>query len=96
MPVTEGLHECDLFLLSSHHSYYANRSLGNFARLGRSNMDGWGVGYYLNGGANVLRSAEPAFEGMTLSGSLSREFTMTIRAVSSPRAIARHNAGPSE
>ncbi len=64
-------HECDLFLLSSHQSYFANKALAEFAVRGARNMDGWGIAGYHHGRANVLRSAD-----------LSREFYMAARVTS--------------
>lgn len=76
------VHECDLFLLSSYKSYFANNILEEFASLGRRNVNGWGLASYdIEGRANILRSAEPAFE--TGNGDLSREFYIASRAVSS-------------
>jgi predicted glutamine amidotransferase len=73
-------HECDLFLLSSHRPYFGDRILPAFARHGRDNIDGWGIGSYANGQAQVLRRAEPAVDGENLSG----EFAVAVEAVSSP------------
>jgi len=82
MSEQDHIHECDLFLLSSYHSYYANNILEEFASLGRRNVNGWGLASYDNEGrANILRSALPAFEETT--GDLSREFYVASRAVSS-------------
>ena len=71
--------ECDLFLLSSHQRYYADRILPEFARRGRGNIHGWGIGSYIDGSANVLRTDEPAF-----NNNLSSEFSIAISAISSP------------
>ena len=60
MPQDEQPHECDLFLFSSHSEYQVNRSLKAFARLGSSNTDGWGIGYYRDDQSRVIRSSEPA------------------------------------
>jgi predicted glutamine amidotransferase len=80
MPEADLAHECDLFLLSSHHPYHGDRILPAFAREGRRNMDGWGIGSYANGQAQVLRRAEPAVQ----SDNLSAEFAVAVEAVSSP------------
>ncbi|MGI6449057.1 MAG: class II glutamine amidotransferase [Desulfitobacteriia bacterium] len=72
-------HECDLFLLSSHSSYLADISLYNFADLGRRNVNGWGIGYYQNENAKVVKSNEPAN-----NGTVSREFKIASQAISSP------------
>jgi predicted glutamine amidotransferase len=76
----EKPHECDLFLLSSHRPYYGDRILPAFARHGRRNLDGWGIGSFVNGQAHVLRRAVPAVKGENLSG----EFALAVEAVSSP------------
>jgi hypothetical protein len=47
MPDADAAHGCDLFLLSSHQPYYGDRILPAFARNGRRNMDGWGIGSYV-------------------------------------------------
>lgn len=80
MPEPDIDHECDLFLLSSHQPYYGDRILPSFARNGRRNMDGWGIGSYVDGHAQVLRRAEPAVQGENLSA----EFAVAVEAVSSP------------
>ncbi len=80
MPINNQPHECDLFLLSSHHPYYADRALVEFARQGARNINGWGIASYHNGHANILRSASPALE----ETSLSSEFRIAIKAVFSP------------
>ena len=78
---TEQQHECDLFLLSSHHDYFANNALVQFANRGSRNIHGWGIAGYRHGRANVLRSVDPAI--VKDSGDLSREFFITTKAVSS-------------
>lgn len=79
MAESSQTHECDLFLLSSHQRYYADRILSEFARRGERNFHGWGIGSYINGNAKVIRTDEPAF-----NHNLSREFSVAISAVSSP------------
>ena len=64
------MHECDLFLLSSHQQYFADKILSEFAKHGKQNINGWGIGYYVNNKANVLRSAEPAFQRKVLNKDL--------------------------
>jgi len=77
-------HECDLFLLTSHHPYAATRALAEFASRGRRNVDGWGIGSYVDGQARVLRSADAAFPPSSVStAQLSREFAIAIQAVTS-------------
>jgi predicted glutamine amidotransferase len=78
----DGMHECDLFLMSSHHAYAAQRALPKFARKGSRNMDGWGIGYYAAGEGRVLRSADAALD--PTRGDVSREFAIAVQAVSSP------------
>lgn len=75
-------HECDLFLLSSHNSYYANNALTDFAIHGSRNIHGWGIGSYHNGRGNVLKSAAPALDRH--GNVLSKEFSIAIKAVLSP------------
>ena len=81
------MHECDLFLLSSHQQYFADKILSEFAKHGKQNINGWGIGYYVNNKANVLRSAEPAFQRKVLNKGLSKEFAIAIQAVSSPTIL---------
>lgn len=71
-------HECDLFLLTSHAPYLANRILPEFARHCR-NLHGWGLGYYVDGEARIVRRSAPAFEGEQLSA----EFGTAVEVVSS-------------
>ncbi|MCA9442240.1 MAG: class II glutamine amidotransferase [Candidatus Omnitrophica bacterium] len=75
-------HECDLFLLSSHHPYLANRALTQFANLGRRNIHGWGIGAYLNGQPNVVKSSDPAVQYGKEEDkeSLNAEFSAAIRS----------------
>lgn len=80
--IEEGLdefHECDLFLLSSHHPWIADFSLDSFARLGRRNIHGWGIGSYRNGKANIVKSELAAHDLRDVS----REFKVAMKAVSS-------------
>ncbi|NLX98929.1 MAG: hypothetical protein GXY83_22515 [Rhodopirellula sp.] len=73
-------HECDLFLLTSHQSYTADRALPTFAHLGARNVHGWGIGWYRGQQARVIRRATPATDG----GSPAQEFLTAVEAVSSP------------
>ena len=75
----ENVHECDLFLLTSHNAWNAEMSLESFARIGRRNINGWGIGFYRDGISRVVRSEIPAAE----EGTPSREFMAAIKAVSS-------------
>lgn len=76
-------HECDLFLMSSHTDYFAERSLPDFARFGSRNMDGWGIGFYNSGKGKAIRSELPA-SSASVPGNVSREFAAAARALSSP------------
>jgi predicted glutamine amidotransferase len=76
-------HECDLFLLSSHRAYFADRILPEFARQGSRNIHGWGVGTYSDGRARVVRRSEPATDGL----SLGREFATAVEAISGPTIL---------
>jgi predicted glutamine amidotransferase len=78
----DSAHECDLFLLSSHRAYSADRALPEFARRGLDNIHGWGLGYYQDGEGKVLRTAEPALDPTNFD--VSREFALASQAVSSP------------
>jgi predicted glutamine amidotransferase len=80
MSTTGEAHECDLFLLSSHIPYVADRILPAFARKGCHNIHGWGIGSYTGSEARVVRRAEPAFNDDTLS----TEFAMAVEVISSP------------
>jgi predicted glutamine amidotransferase len=73
-------HECDLFLLSSHVPYVAERILPTFARKGCRNIHGWGIGSYAGSEARVVRQAEPAASDDTLS----KEFATAVEVISSP------------
>ena len=83
MPTDEPAHECDLFLLSSHRPYLADRILPEFARQVRRNVDGWGIGTYIDGRARVVKSPEPATDGAEIS----REFAIAVEAVSGPTIL---------
>jgi len=69
-------HNCDLFLLSSHGNYYADRSLTEFAIRGNRNLDGWGIGTFADGTPHVVKSRDPALS----RGDLSKEFAAAICA----------------
>jgi glutamine amidotransferase len=73
-------HECDLFLLSSHHPYVADRILPEFARQGCRNIHGWGLGYYAGDQARILRRAERAVSDGRISG----EFAVAVETIASP------------
>lgn len=75
-----GEHNCDLFLLSSHRPYYAKESLKEFAILGNRNTDGWGIGSYDNGNANIIRSSDPAIGSSYEDMEISREFKIAMNA----------------
>lgn len=75
----DDFHECDLFLMSSHQPWFANRSLEQFAVLGRNNVHGWGIGSYRDGRANILKSELSALD----SGDVSREFNIAMGATNS-------------
>lgn len=77
-PSLSSDHNCDLFLLSSHANYYADRSLAEFGIRGNRNLDGWGVGTFVNGNPHILKSEKAA----VLFGDLSKEFAAAIRATS--------------
>ena len=79
MPSTDQLHECDLFCLSSYRNYTGDRILPVFARRGATNIDGWGIGYYADAEARVVRRERRAVD----SGSVSEEFAMAVETISS-------------
>lgn len=74
-------HDCDLFLMSSHSAYYANNSLYNFAKYGKSNIDGWGIGYYIDSRSQIKKSSEPVYN--TKTHNLNNEFSELIKKISS-------------
>lgn len=76
-------HNCDLFLLSSHRPYHAKESLSKFAILGERNADGWGIGSYDNGNADIIRSADPALGQSYENKEVSREFKIAMNATCS-------------
>jgi len=82
MPTVQ-YHECDLFLLSSHRAYLADRILPEFAHQGSRNIHGWGVGTYSDGRARVVRRSESATDGL----SLGREFATAVEVVSGPTIL---------
>lgn len=75
-------HNCDLFMLSSHKPYYAKESLTEFAVLGSRNTDGWGLGSYDNGKANIIRSSD-AVHDIRADGEINREFRVAMTATCS-------------
>ena len=80
-------HECDLFLMSSHHAYIADRILPQFAIRGQGNIHGWGIGTYSNGKATVIRSADLVYNYDSEGGTLNREFAEAVKTASSPIII---------
>lgn len=73
-------HECDLFLLSGHHRYVADAALPKFAREGRRNIDGWGIGFYADGRAQRVVNATRATSS---EGTISNEFATAVEAARS-------------
>lgn len=80
MQKVEEDHECDLFLLSSHRAYVANKALPEFALLGNRNIDGWGIGHYVDSSARTIRSQEKAVRG----GRASATFATAAECIASP------------
>lgn len=76
----EQLHECDLFLMSSHTSYHANNALRSFARQGSRNIHGWGIGSYIGSNANVVRYEKPAMDELDVSDT----FKVAMESISGP------------
>src|SRR5262245_30333365 len=83
MPSVDQPHECDLFLLSSHRAYLADRILPEFARQGSRSIQGWGIGTYTEGRARIVRRSEPAARGI----SLAREFETAVELISGPTIL---------
>lgn len=83
----DALHECDLFLMSGYYPYAANRVLPEFARRGKRNVHGWGIGSYTNGIANIIRCDRPAVENNSGTINLDREFAVAVKAITSPVII---------
>lgn len=80
----QGPHDCDLFLMTGHFPYVADRLLPEFARIGRPNIDGWGIGCYVNGIAKVVRSDQPATQSNGYKHEVSSAFLKAVEATSSP------------
>lgn len=74
-------HDCDLFLMSSHSKYYANNALHNFAKYGKGNVDGWGIGYYINNRSQIIKSSESVYTIKT--NNLNNEFSGAIKNIKS-------------
>jgi len=75
---------CDLFALSAPGSYSAAASLPLFAARGRSNVHGWGIGFFRNQRPVVEKSREKVFADGRLHGSFQR----LARVVASPIILA--------
>ncbi len=73
-------HECDLFLFTSHSPYFVDRTLPRFAQECWLNPHGWGIGFYTDGKARVVRSEERAAP----RGVPSREFVTAANSIASP------------
>jgi predicted glutamine amidotransferase len=76
---------CDLFVLSAGKDYSAPKSLPLFAKQAKSNMDGWGIGYFKKYKAFVEKSADRAY----LAGRVHDGFQRLARVVNS-RIILCH------
>jgi len=63
---------CDLFALSASRSYTAAASLPLFAVRGRSNVHGWGIGFFRRSQPVMEKSAEKVFTDGRLHGSFQR------------------------
>ena len=63
---------CDLFVLSAGKNYSAPKSLPLFAKQARTNLDGWGIGYFKKYNSFVEKSAEGAYVAGRIHDSLQR------------------------
>ncbi|HPQ21677.1 MAG TPA: class II glutamine amidotransferase [Saprospiraceae bacterium] len=77
-------HECDLFLFSSHSAYSVNRSLEEFAVKGARNINGWGIGYYIDGKARVVRTNDSA---LSFGGGISDGFRYSCNVIESKTVL---------
>ena len=75
---------CDLFALSASRHYTAARSLPLFAVRGRSNVHGWGIGFFRTSTPVVEKSGDKVFT----DGRLHTSFQALARIVNSPIILA--------
>ena len=75
-------HECDLFLMTSHHKYRGNNILESFAKNGKRNMDGWGIAAYNDGEVKIIKSEKPAVKSIDDDFTISKKFGETIEKMS--------------
>jgi predicted glutamine amidotransferase len=75
---------CDLFALCAAQNYTAATSLPLFAVRGRSNVHGWGIGFFRQNHPVIEKSGEKVFRDGQLHGSFQR----LARVVASPLILA--------
>lgn len=80
---------CDIFALSAGIDYTAQQYLPIFAKKGRRNMNGWGIGFYRGNQALVEKSAEKVYN----SEQVHESFQRLARVVDS-RIIVSHISCP--
>lgn len=75
---------CDLFAMSAPKGAKAERSLPIFAVRARGNVDGWGIGFFRNGRAQVEKSADRIY----IPGHLHDSFQRLARVIRSSTIVA--------
>jgi predicted glutamine amidotransferase len=80
---------CDIFALSSGVNYTAQQYLPVFAKKGRQNMSGWGIGFFRDSQAMVEKSSERVYSGEQVHDSFQR-----LARVVDSRVIVSHISCP--
>ena len=85
-------HECDLFLMSSHAVYHTNNALYNFAKFGKRNIHGWGIGYYIDSKSHIIKSSESIYN--TKTNNLNNEFSEAMKEITSTIILGHLRLAP--
>jgi hypothetical protein len=88
---------CDIFALSAGVNYTAQQYLPVFAKKGRQNMSGWGIGFFRDNQAMVEKSSEKVYDGEHVHESFQRlarvvDSRIIVSHISCPLSGGRHGA----
>jgi predicted glutamine amidotransferase len=88
---------CDILAISAGYNYTPGKYLPIFAEKGRSNMNGWGIGFFREDKALVEKSPEQVFSDQQVHVSFQRlarviDSRIIISHVNCPKSGGRHSA----
>jgi predicted glutamine amidotransferase len=88
---------CDILAISAGYNYTPKKYLPIFAKKGRENMNGWGIGFFREDQALVEKSAEKVFSDQQVHESFQRlarviDSRIIISHVNCPKSGGRHSS----